>query len=102
MQNPENKMEVYPFIIQLEDCDNDENSTDSTDDHERKTSYTVCPILTICIRYRQINFNDGTFLSIGQLLFTVGQYFVDGKMSCNAGSAYNTIFIALLSRWFPS
>ena len=36
---------------------------------------------------RQINFTDGTFRSFGQLLFTVGQYFTDGKMPCNAGSA---------------
>ena len=36
---------------------------------------------------RQINFTDGTFRSIGQLLFTVGQCFTDGNMSCNAGSA---------------
>ena len=44
------------------------------------------PVLTI-VSDRQINFTDGTFRSIGQLLFTVGQYFTDGEMSCNAGSA---------------
>ena len=46
-------------------------------------------------------FTDGTFLSIVQLVFTLGQFLRMGK--CLAmQEVRNTIFIALVSRWFPS
>ena len=51
-------------------------------------SHNFCIFVQYCqsLSDRQINFTDGTFRSIGELPFTVGQCFTDGNMSCNAGS----------------